>query len=79
MKLRLEKKFIRKVKKLDHSTRVRIFAHLKLLEEGKKVDVKKIKGFENIFRLRIGDYRVKFTIEGEEIIVFDIDKREKAY
>jgi len=56
MKLRLEKKFIRKVKKLDHSTRVRIFAHLKLLEEGKKIDVKKIKGFENIFRLRIGDY-----------------------
>jgi mRNA-degrading endonuclease RelE of RelBE toxin-antitoxin system len=69
----------KKSKKLDHSTRVKIFAHLKLLEEGKKVDVKKIKGFGNIFRLRIGDYRVKFTIEGEEIIVFDRDKRDKAY
>jgi mRNA interferase RelE/StbE len=79
MRLKLEKKFIRKVKKLDHSTQVRIFAHLKLLEEGKKVDMKKLKGFENIFRLRIGDYRVKFAIEGEEIIVFDMDKRENAY
>lgn len=79
MKLRLEKSFIRELKKLDRSTQIRILAHLKLLEAGKKVDVKKLKGFKNIFRLRVGEYRIKFAIENAEIIVFDIKKRGKSY
>jgi mRNA interferase RelE/StbE len=79
MKLRLEKSFIRELKKLDRSTQIRILAHLKLFEAGKKVDVKKLKGFKNIFRLRVGEYRIKFAIENAEIIVFDVKKRGKIY
>jgi mRNA interferase RelE/StbE len=79
MKLRLEKSFIRALKKLDRSIQIRILAHLKLFEAGKKVDVKKLKGFKNIFRLRVGEYRIKFAIENTEIIVFDVKKRGKSY
>ena len=79
MKLRLEKSFIRELKKLDRSTQIRILAHLKLFEAGKKVDVKKLKGFKNIFRLRVGEYRIKFAVENAEVIVFDVKKRGMSY
>ena len=79
MKVKLEKRFLKKLKKIDRRDQIRILAKLKMLEEGKKVDLIKLKGYENIYRLRVGDYRVKIYIEGDTAIVFDLEKRERAY
>ena len=46
-----------------------------------KADVKKLKGLKNpdLYRLRIGDYRIVFTIDRKDIKVTHILKRSKVY
>ena len=36
---------------------------------------------EKVFRVRVGDYRIQFIIyqDKKEILISDIDKRERAY
>ena len=41
-------------------------------------DVKKLKG-SNDFRLRVGDYRIIFSIEGETIIILKVGHRNNIY
>tara|TARA_Y100000310_G_C20614074_1_gene779631 strand:- start:197 stop:469 length:273 start_codon:yes stop_codon:yes gene_type:complete len=45
------------------------------------VDIKKLKGFSNpsIYRLRVGDFRVIYTVEDETVKVTDIFRRGKGY
>ena len=41
---------------------------------------KKLKGAPNSYRLRVGDYRILYTIlKEDEILVFKIAPRESAY
>ena len=52
--------------KLNKNTALRLIMAINKLPEG---DVKKMRGFENLYRLRIGDFRIKFTrINGQTII-----------
>ncbi|MEB3755295.1 MAG: type II toxin-antitoxin system RelE/ParE family toxin [Desulfurococcales archaeon] len=44
-------------------------------------DIKKLKGFNDTFRIRIGDVRVVYTVDwsSKTIIVHYIGPRERAY
>ena len=42
-------------------------------------DIKKLKGYDNRYRLRVGDYRVMFTLVKNDIQVYDIRDRKDAY
>ncbi len=42
-------------------------------------DIKKLKGFKNKYRLRAGNYRVLFELEGECIVVYDVGDRKDIY
>ncbi len=42
-------------------------------------DVKKLQGFKNDYRLRVGDLRVLFSIENDIIIIKDVLPRGQAY
>ena len=42
-------------------------------------DVKKLRGFENGYRLRIGNIRVLFERDSNKIFVFKIDNRGDVY
>jgi len=77
----IEKRFIRKFRKINKEWRSRILEVLRRLEDGDiaRLDIKKLKGYENIYRIRIGDFRIKFKKEENIIKVFDIERREKAY
>ena len=50
-----------------------------LLEEDLSGDVKKLKGFPNEYRLRVGDYRVIFELEGRTVIVYAVGNRKDIY
>ena len=68
------------LEKLDEDTRKRIIEKLKLLAENPFIlPYKKIKGRENTYRIRIGDYRVIYSVRGQEIRILKIDKRERVY
>lgn len=68
-------KFIRKQ---DKPTQVRIIKAVNELPDG---DVKKLKGYEYFFRIRVGDIRIIFEKEDEEykIILIDIGNRGQIY
>lgn len=70
---------------LDKKTQQSIKADLKKLSEGpysKQLDTKKLKGQASkpdIFRLRVGEYRVIYFIKEGKIMITEIMKREKGY
>lgn len=70
-------------KKLSKSMKKRVKESLMKLAEGdKKPDIKKLKGVEgreDLYRLRVGDYRIVYYPERKAIKVIRIDKRDKVY
>lgn len=42
-------------------------------------DVKKLKGSQNEYRLRVGGYRVLFELVGKRIVVYAIGPRKDIY
>ena len=62
--------------KLNKKTALRLLEAVCKLPEG---DVKKMRGFDNLYRLRVGDFRVKFTRNVEQIVVEEIGLRGDIY
>jgi mRNA interferase RelE/StbE len=56
-----------------------IFSKIELLSDNLQGDVKKLTNFTPEYRLRIGDYRVLFETEKDEIIIYRIMHRKEAY
>jgi mRNA interferase RelE/StbE len=42
-------------------------------------DIKKLKGYDNRYRLRVGNFRVMFKLVKNDIQVYDIFDRKDAY
>jgi mRNA interferase RelE/StbE len=67
------------VRALDRNTAIRLlegFNRYLITGEG---DVKRLHGRENEFRLRLGDYRLCFTPEGDLLFVHWVRHRREAY
>ena len=62
------KKFIDKLPVLE---RKRIVTAIENLPYGE--DIKKLQGYENILRLRVGTYRIIYTVDHGKLIVTVID------
>ena len=67
---------LKAMRRLDKPARHRIKAGIDKLPLG---DIKKLKGFSNYYRLRIGDYRVLFQLFDSSITVNDVLPRGEAY
>ena len=61
---------------LDKPTKRRIKEAIEKLPAG---DVKKLKGYQYDYRLRVGNYRILFQSKGGEIIIKDVLPRGQAY
>ena len=79
----LEKRAQRQLEKSDENECKRILEALHVLsEEGfsSRLDLKKLKGYENQYRLRVGRYRVLFDLQVERtVIVYAVLPRKQAY
>lgn len=72
---------------LDDATQNRIKSALRNLEvdphkSRSKTDIKKLKGtkgLQDLYRLRIGKYRVIYSIEEKTVWITEIVNREKGY
>ena len=42
-------------------------------------DIKKLRGYENMYRLRVGDFRIIFEKEGGNYHIIKIDNRGNVY
>lgn len=71
---------LRCLEKIDNSTSSRIFKKAEELKEGfTGKDIKSIKGEEDTYRLRVGDYRVIFELKGNLIIILLVGHRKNVY
>ncbi len=57
----------------------RILARLERMRRDLLGDVKKLTGFTPEYRLRVGDYRVLFELEGNRVVVYRVVHRRDAY
>lgn len=80
-KIIFEKSAEKFYRKQPANQRERILKAIKHLPE--TGDIKKLKGFDGLFRLRVGDYRVLYTLDRETgkiiIDVIEIDNRGQVY
>ena len=67
------------VRRLDIPTAMRLFAALHRFAQTGEGDIKKLKGDTEDCRLRVGDYRVRFTADAESITVQRVLHRSEAY
>lgn len=57
----------------------RVLEKIEALTDSLAGDVKKLTDYTPEFRLRVGDYRVLFEIDGSTIIVYRVVHRREAY
>ena len=76
LQIRYKKKAVKYINSCDKDTKNRLKNAIEKLPFG---DIKKLAGFENEYRLRIGDLRVLFTKENNIITINDILPRGQAY
>lgn len=68
------------VRALDRSTAMRIFEGLLHFAGTGAGDVRALHGdLAGAFRLRLGDYRVLFTLENDVMRIFGVRHRSEAY
>jgi len=71
-------KFIQSIPEKDNTI---IKSKIAGLKNPYKADFLKIRGEDNVFRMRVGNYRILFSIFDEYniVLVIKIDKRSKIY
>ena len=76
MKYVFSKSTKKALERLDASTKQRIRSGIYKLPDG---DVKRLQGFSDLYRLRVGDWRIIFTMTATEIFIEDVLPRGSAY
>ena len=79
-KVLLEKKARRQIEDLPKE-KSRIIETLRELEKGfsARVDIKKLKGTKNHYRIRVGNYRILLVFESNTAYVYDVSHRGQVY
>jgi len=70
---------IKDLKALPDSAKRRIMARIEALREDLAGDVKKLTNYTAEYRLRVGDYRVLFEVDGAKIVIYRVLHRKDAY
>jgi len=79
MKILIGKTSRKYLEKLDAATKMRIALALEGLPD--RGDIEKLKGYKlpNLFRLRVGKFRIVYVLEEDIIRITDIDTRGDIY
>ncbi len=78
-KIIIKKKAKKFIDKLPKNEKIRVVRAIEQLPNGE--DIKKLKGHSDLLRLRVGDYRIIYTVDNGELTVYVIDagNRGKIY
>jgi len=83
--IRLHPNAVSSLDKLNQSTKERLVSKIRVLKDRPKLkragtDIKKIKDANpEAYRLRIGDYRVIYAVEGDVVWITEIMSRGRGY
>jgi mRNA interferase RelE/StbE len=70
---------LQQLRALPKEARRLIGGKIELLQDDLAGDVKKLKGFKRKYRLRAGNYRVLFELEGTTVVIYDVGNRKDIY
>jgi len=70
---------VKDLKKLPATEVVRIVAKAEALQNNLDGDVKRLTNFTLEYRLRVGNYRVLFEVEGPTVVIYRVRHRKDAY
>jgi mRNA interferase RelE/StbE len=84
MKSAFKASFIKSIKKIDSNQLKTDIANAILnvesAENPKQISqLKKLKGYKQYYRIRIGNYRIGIKIEGDTVYFVDVDHRGNIY
>lgn len=80
MIVEIEKKAIKDLSKIDRKEAKKIFLKIETLEDFPDIpNYKKLTNFDPPFRLRVGSYRVLFSIDKNIVIVHRVRHRKESY
>ncbi len=68
------------LKKLSASEREHLEEILTLLISGdtSSLNIKKLKGVDDVYRARVGDVRIIFQKQGKEILILEVSRRSES-
>jgi len=78
----IHRKALSKIKSMPSKDKRRLLDAIKAMNSDPfSGDVKPIKGLRGVFRRRVGDYRVAFTVNfgASEVVVLKVGRRGKFY
>ena len=60
----------RQLRKLDHDSRVRVLRAIQsLASDPQPPGCRKLQGYDDVFRIRAGHFRILYSIDGRRVIV----------
>lgn len=77
--VQLKPRALKDLQDLPKSDARRMVEKLKSLEQGLSGDIKRLTDFTPEYRLRVGDYRALFEVDGSRIVVYRILHRRSVY
>ncbi|MFQ6137417.1 MAG: type II toxin-antitoxin system RelE/ParE family toxin [Candidatus Hydrothermarchaeales archaeon] len=80
-KVIVKKAALKEIRKESKENKRRVFNSLKKLENPFSLPYEKLRGEEDIYRIRVGDFRIIYYLakDRKEVVVLRIRKRGKAY
>lgn len=83
MQIEIRQSFIKDLKPIPKNIKSKLGDIIDLIEQTESfsdlTSVKKMQGYQNFYRLRIGDYRLGFAVDGDSIILIRFLHRKKIY
>ena len=77
--LKFRRKAIKDLKTLSPERKVRILSKIEAMQDNLQGDIKKLTNFTPEYRLRVGQYRVLFKVDGEVLRIYRVKHRKEAY
>lgn len=73
-------KQFKKVPKVDQGRIIEVLNALEKEGLSARIHIKKLRGYQRHYRIRLGNYRMRFELSADQtIVVYSISQREKAY
>ena len=71
-------KWLKYVKRLRKKEQIRLLETVGSIMNGqiKTLDIKKLCGYLNLYRVRVGRYRIVFEVQGEQNAIIKIDNKD---
>ncbi|MFN7259083.1 MAG: type II toxin-antitoxin system RelE family toxin [Cyclobacteriaceae bacterium] len=77
----VDRSFERDAKRLPKDAQVRVKASIEKLRNSslQELNLTKMEGAKNAFRLRVGDYRIGLYLEGDSVVLSRVLNRKEMY